>query len=184
MEYEKLSKAQKDRLKQRGFYFNGSTHKLEDIDNIKFFIKEFPFYAFIMHKPDDDSDKLHIHFLLNLRGTDTIKNIAEKLHCDYGDVQKCKNHNIYARYMLHLGFDDKQDKYTLKDVVTNDPDRFESFISDIRFPVSTIYSDFCSLRNGSITRSDFIEKYKGELSNLNFYQKIRVFKDIDSVSKY
>lgn len=181
---EDLSPAQLKRIKQKGFYFNGATHKVEDMDHIKFFIKEFPFYAYIIHKPDSENDSLHLHFLLNIRGTNTIKNIAEILHCDYGDVQICKSHNSYARYMLHLGFDDKTDKYSLSDVVTNDIDRFSSFISEVHYPISTIYADFCNLRSGRITRVDFIEKYKGELSQLNFYQKVRVFKDIDSVSKY
>lgn len=184
MDYEQLSNAQKQRINKKGFYFNGATKKIEDIENIKTFIKEFPFYSYIIHMPDDDDDKLHLHFLLNIRGTNTIKNIAEILHCDYGVVQICKSHNSYAKYMLHLGFEDKQDKYSLKDIVTNDIDRFSSFISEVHFPVSTIYSDFCSLKNGRISRAEFVEKYKGEFSQLNFYQKIRVFKDIDSVSKF
>ena len=182
--YENLSPQAKKRLNQKGFYFNGATSKIEDMDNIKFFITGMPFYAYIIHTPDNDNSNNHIHFLLNIRGTNTIKNIAESLHCDYGDVQVCRNHAVYARYMLHLGFDDKSDKYSISDVVSNDIDRFSSFISDIHYPISTIYSDFQYLRSGRISRADFIEKYKGEFSTLNFYQKIRIFKDIDSVAKF
>ena len=183
-EYQALSQKALKRLSERGFYFNGSTHKLEDIDNIKFFLSDFPFWNWIIHKPEPDDDHLHIHFLCCVRGTDIVKNVAERLHCDYGVVQKCRNQNTYARYMLHLGFDDKLDKYDLKDVHSSDIDRFSSFCTDIHFPISTIYKDFCALRSGSITQSDFVEKYKGEFSQLNFYQKIRVFKDIDDASSW
>lgn len=181
--YDDLSPKAKERTKQKGFYFNGATKNLEDIENIKLYISDFPFYAYIFHRPDSDDDRPHIHFLLCIRGTNTIKNIAEMLHCDYGDVQVCKNQMSYARYMLHLGFDDKQDKYDISDVVSSDIDRFNSFIAFKHFPISTIYSDFCSLRDGRLSRAEFIERYKGEFSNLNFYQKIRIFKDIDSVAK-
>ena len=142
MNFEDLSPIAKKRCKQKGFYFCGSTHKFEDIENIKTYISDFPFYAFIFHNPDDELDKPHIHFLLCIRGTNTIKNIAEMLHCDYGDVQVCKNHMNYARYMLHQGFDDKPDKYNISDVISSDIDRFTSFVSVSHFPISTIDSDF------------------------------------------
>ena len=183
-DYESLSHAQKQRLNQKGYYFNGSTHNLNDIDNIKHFITEFPFYSYIIHSPDVDSDSIHIHFLLNVRGTRKIKDVAEILHCSYGDVQKCRSQNNYARYMLHLDRDDKKDHYSVSDVITNDIDRFESFLSSIRPSVNNLYSDFCSLRSGKISRQDFVDKYKGDISSLNFYQKVRVFKDIDSVAKF
>ena len=182
-DYESLSHAQKQRLNEKGYYFNGATHNLNDIDSIKQYIIEFPFYAYILHKPDNDSDAIHIHFLLNVRGTRKVKDVAEILHCDYGDVQKCRSQNNYARYMLHLDREDKTDHYTIKDVVSSDIDRFESFLSSLRPSVNNLYEDFCSLRNGRISRVDFVNKYKGEISSLNFYQKVRVFKDIDSVAK-
>lgn len=182
-DYESLSKKQKDRINQKGFWFNGSTHKLDDIENIKKNIVGYPFYAYVMHKPDDDDDSLHIHFLLCIRGTLKVRQIAEGLLCSYGDVQKCRNSSVYARYMLHIGFD-KADKYQIQDVFTNNLDRFEYLLNEMKAQVSDIYDDYCSLRDGRLSRFEFITKYKGELSNMNFYQKIRVFGEIDRVAKY
>ena len=173
MEYENLSHDQKLRVNQRGYYFNGSTHKLVDIDNIKKFISEFPFYSYILHRPDSECDRTHIHFLLNVRGTRKVKDVAEILHCDYGDVQKCRSQNNYARYMLHLGRDDKEDHYSIEEIVTNNLDRFEGFLAEFTPSVNNIYADFCSLRSGKISRQDFVDKYKGEISRLNFYQTSR-----------
>lgn len=183
-DYDSLSKAQKDRINAKGFWFNGSTHKLDDIDNIKKNIIAFPFYAYIMHKPDSDDDSMHIHFLLCIRGTLKVRKIAESLYCSYGDVQKTSNANIYARYMLHIGFDDKDDKYDVKDVITNDFDRFTYLLGGLKPQVNDIYADFCSLKSGRISRVDFIDKYKGELSCMNFYQKIRTFGEIERIAKY
>lgn len=183
--YDKCSKKQKDRINKRSSYFNGSTHLLSDIDNIKKYIIEFPFYAYIMHKPDNECDKPHIHVLIYSRGGNTrVKDVCEKLHCDYGDIQSTRNQNYYARYMLHLGFSDKPDKYDISEVVTNDVERFRSFLSDIVPSVDSIFEDFCNLRSGRISRKDFVVKYSSEIYSMSFYQKIRTFSEIDRVAKY
>lgn len=179
----KISNKQGNRIKTKSSWFNGTTSLPSDIENIKRFIIEFPFWAYIMHTPDDECDKLHIHFLIYTKGQVTIKSVADTLCCDYGDVQDTRHDRTYARYMIHQGWSDKK-QYQLSDVVSCDIDRFSSYLSDCSFTAQNIYSDFCDLRSGRISRSDFIDKYKGEFSNMNFYQKIRVFSEIDRISKY
>lgn len=177
-----ISKKQGNRIKQKGIWFNGATHSLNDIENIQNFIGEFPFYAFIHHDKDDDNTNLHLHFLLNTRGRVSIKNVAEKLGCDYGVVQITDRPRSYARYMLHLGTDKKQ--YSVTDVNSNDLDRFKSFITDVTISTSQLFDDFYSLKAGRISREEFVIKYNGELSRLNFYQKIRVFSELDKITKF
>lgn len=178
---DNITTKQGNRIKQKGIWFNGATHNLENIDNIKKYIIEFPFYAYIMHSPDPEHDKPHIHFLINTRGRVSIKHIAEKLGCDYGVVQLTDREKSYSRYMLHLNNDDKE-KYPISDIVSNDIDRFTSFLKDVVPSCPDLFSDFNALKNGRISRLEFVEKYKGELSHLNFYQKIRVFAEIDRIA--
>lgn len=183
MDDSNISTKQGNRIKRKSCWFNGTSAKLEDIENVKKYIIEYPFWAYIMHTPDDECSNLHIHFLIYSRGQVCIKSVAETLHCDYGDVQDTRENKTYARYMLHLGWPDKK-QYNIREVCTSDSDRFSSFLSDISYSSHDLYSDFCSLRSGRISRSDFVDKYKGELSNMNFYQKIRIFSEIERIAKY
>lgn len=178
-----ISTKQGNRIKTKACWFNGTTLDLGQIDNIKRFCIEFPFWAYIMHTPDDECSGLHIHFLVFSRGQISIKNVAEKLSCDFGVVQDTKQPKNYARYMIHLGWSEKK-QYQLSDVVSSDIDRFSTYISDMRINAQDLYSDYLNLRSGRISRSDFVEKYKGEFNNMNFYQKIRVFSEIERVAKY
>ena len=178
-----ISSKQGNRIKQKGIWFNGATKSLENIDNIKKYIIEFPFYAYILHIPDDECNSCHIHFLVNTRGRVSIKHIAEKLGCDYGVVQLTDREKSYSRYMLHLNNPEKK-LYKITDIVSNDIDRFSSFLSDTVPSCPDLFSDFTALKSGRISRLDFVEKYKGELSHLNFYQKIRVFAEIDRTARF
>lgn len=183
MDDSSITKKQGNRIKKTSCWFNGTSAKVEDIENIKKFIIEFPFWAYVMHTPDDECEKLHIHFLIFSRGQVSIKSVAETLHCDYGDVQDTRENKTYARYMLHQGWAEKK-QYKISDVSSSDLDRFSSFLSDISVSASDLYSDFCSLRLGRLSRADFVDKYKGEISGMNFYQKIRTFGEIDRAAKY
>lgn len=183
MDGTEISTKQGNRIKQKSCWFNGTTKLVEDIEKIKSNIVQFPFYAYIMHKPDKDDDNLHIHFLIYSRSSLRIKDVAETLDVDYGEVQKTKVYKVYAKYMLHKGWDDKE-QYSLSDIVTNDSDRFSYFISENFTSSGNLFNDFCDLKSGRISRIDFVDKYKGELSQLNFYQKLRVFSEIDHIAKF
>lgn len=182
MENISISTKQGNRIKQKASWFCGATKKQDDIDNIVKNIVEFPFYAYIFHDSDDECADKHIHFLINIRGSRSIKSIAESLNCDYGVVQKCQLPRSYARYLIHL--DDKLKVQYNKDcVITNNLDRYCYFLTDNVVDSSNLYYDYCLLREGRISASEFIENYRSEFANLNFYQKIRIFSELDSVSK-
>ena len=181
MENTNISSKQGNRIKQKASWFCGTTKNPVDMESIERNIKEFPFFAFIYHTPDVECVDKHIHFLLNIKGSRSIKSIAEALNCDYGDVQKCDRPRSYARYLIHL--DDKEKgQYKVSDIVSNNPDRLAYYFSDIAPDSLNLYSDFKLLRCGRISADEFVEKYKGEFANLNFYQKIRIFSEIDSNS--
>lgn len=183
MDGTEISTKQGNRIKQKSCWFNGTTKLVEDIEKIKTNIVQFPFYAYIMHKPDKDDDNLHIHFLIYSRSSLRIKDVAETLEVDYGEVQKTKVYRVYANYMLHKGWEEKE-QYKISDVVTNDVDRFTYFVTSVVPSATSLFDDFNSLRSGRLSRADFVDKYKGEMANLNFYQKMRVFSDIERIAKY
>lgn len=175
-----ISQKQLNRIKQTSMWFNGTTKLVEQMDNIKKFCIEFPYYAYIIHQPDSDDDRLHIHFLVCNNGKCAIKSVAERLSVDYGVVQATRTPRTYSRYMLHKGFD-KSDKYTIDDVVTNNKDRFAYFIDDSCVNSRALYADFKELASGRILPDDFIEKYQGEMEKLNFYQKMRLYREIYNI---
>lgn len=177
-----ISTKQGNRIKQKASWFCGTTKLPSDMENIECNIKEFPFFAYIFHDADSECADKHIHFLINIRGSRSIKSIAESLMCDYGDVQKCDRPKSYARYLIHADNPEKV-QYQTSQVITNNPDRYSFFICDVATDSSDLYSDYVALRDGRILTSDFIAKYKGEFANLNFYQKIRVFSELDSISR-
>lgn len=178
-----ISTKQGNRIKTKSCWFNGTTFAPLQIENIKKYLIEYPFWAYILHDPDKECDHLHIHFLVCSRGQVSIKSVAETLNCDYGVVQDTRQEKTYARYMLHIGWDEKR-QYQISDVVSSDIDRFSSFMTDISPSSINLFSDFADLRSGRVSREQFIQKYKGEISHLNFYQKIKVFSEIERIARF
>lgn len=177
---EDISVSQKNRIRQKGSWFCGTTHKLQDIENIKLNIKEFSFYAYIIH--DSDIGKgLHIHFVGQVNGSRSIKSIAEMLAIDYQDVDIAKRPRGAIRYLIHI---DDKDKYQYKfsDVITNNKDRLEYYFINISNSINDIYFDFKALKVGSLSVDDFVRKYSSEFSALPFYQKIKTLEVIDKIS--
>ena len=103
-----ISTKQGNRIKRTSCWFNGTTFAPEQIETIKKYLIEYPFWNYIMHDPDPECDHLHIHFLLNTRGQVSIKSVADTRLCDYGVVQDTRTEKTYARYMLHSGWEEKR----------------------------------------------------------------------------
>lgn len=180
MENTNISTKQGNRIKQKASWFCGTTKKLSDIENITKHISEFNYYAYIFHDSDEELAERHIHFIINIVGSRSIKSIAETLGCDYGDVEKLVHVKSYHRYLLHLDSEDKV-KYKESDVITNMPDRFSYNLSDRPAQCQNLWADYRKLKSGRISVDEFLDTYKGELSQLNFYQKIRLFGELTRI---
>lgn len=161
--------------------FVGVTHDMTCATFIKDSIRDFKFWAWIEHAPDNDDGTPHIHFMCKTNGTRKIKHIADKLHIPPNFIQVLHNEVGMARYFLHLDSDDKI-KYSLDDVHTNNHGFFRRASKESVYssPLD-IWSDFVLLRTHAISSSEFIDKYQDEIDKLGFYQKIKVY---DSIMKY
>lgn len=178
---EDYSIKQKKRVEdETSSWFVGSTHSLEDLENIKKNISEFPYYWYILHDHDEGST-LHIHFVFNLYGSRTIKSVCKTLDCDVQNVQICSTPRGSIRYLVHLDDPDKF-QYSISDIVTNDPDRLDLYFKSFNFSSRDLFGDVRYVRAGKMSCFDFLEKYKGELSKLNFYQRFKIMEYLDKMS--
>lgn len=181
MDRIEISSKQANRIKKKSSWFVGTTHDIGDITRIKKNIEEFPFFAYIIHDKDENKTR-HIHFVVNCRGSRSIKSICETLECDYQDVQDCHHVRSCIRYLIHADDLDKY-QYNREEIISNNSDRVDFYFNSISFSVKDIYSDLILVKNGTLTAYDFISKYNSEFANLPFYQKIKTLEVIDKMSK-
>lgn len=166
-------------LNQYGSWFTAVSHELETRNKIKETCKEFPFWAWIDHSPDqgDDDEEVHFHthVLVRTIGTRTIKQVADKLDIPPNFVQVVLRPRSMKRYLLHLDNSEKK-QYNLDDIHTSNISQFQTASQDNQDPdVRRLYSDLKKLRLGQISCDDFVDLHYLEIQKLNFYQKIRVF---------
>lgn len=159
-------------IKQKGSWFCGVTRDPDDMFNLIKNIDESNFYAYIVHDNDGTSD--HIHYILNVSGSRSIKSIGEMLDVNPQYIQICKRVKGYARYLLHLDDLDKH-QYRPEQVFTNDSDRYFGLINNSSTNVSDLFDDYQKVVYGRLSSYEFISKYRQDFSKLNFYQKIKVF---------
>ena len=173
-----LSEKASKRLNERGVWFRGTTKCPADIDNIKLNISEFHYYAFIFHKPDDDDDRLHIHYVLQCNGTRSLKSVADTLGVDGQYLQKSTRPRGAIRYLIHLDNPEKE-QYKFDDIFTNDKDFTRSFMTDNnQCSSSDLFEDLVLVRNHRMSCSDFISKYQWHLDRLPLYQRIKTLEVI------
>lgn len=180
MDSTEISSKQANRIRQKGSWFCGTTHSPIDIERIKENIKEFPFYAYIIHDKDEGKG-LHIHFVLTCAGSRTIKSIGDTLDCDYQDIQISRRPRGCIRYLTHIDNREKY-QYSREEITCNNSDRLNYFFDSLTHSISDIYQDLKNVKLGFISSDDFIEKYKSEFANLPFYQKIKTLEVIDKMS--
>lgn len=181
MEDTTISKKQGNRIKQKGSWFCGTTHSPLNIERIKKNIKEFPFFAYILHDKDEGKT-LHIHFVCNCIGSRSIKSIAEVLDCDYQDVQIARRPRSCIRYLCHSDDPDKY-QYKKEDINCNNPDRLNYYFNGLNHSINSILSDLNKLQNGTLTPESFVSLYSSEFANLPFYQKIKTLEVIKKMSR-
>ena len=183
MKEANISTKQGNRLKQKASWFAGTTFKQDNITSIMSNITEFPFYAFAMHDSRDEGKENHIHFVLNCKGSRSIKSICDTLDCDYTVVQKAERPRSCIRYLIHA---DNQDKYqyAYDEIFTNNPDRLSYYFSSFTYTINDMYRDFESLSSGMMSVDEFLDRYKSEISTLPFYQKIKILEVLKKITFY
>lgn len=159
-------------IKQKGSWFCGVTRDKNDMFNLIKNIDEANFYAYIVHDNDGTDD--HIHYILNVAGSRSIKSIGQMLDVNPQYIQVCKRVKGYARYLLHLD-DPEKHQYRAEQVFCNDLDRYYGLINNTSTNVSDLFDDYEKVVNGYLSSYEFIAKYRQEFAKLNFYQKIKVF---------
>lgn len=180
MDSTEISTKQANRIRQKGSWFCGTTHAISNIERIKENIKEFPFYAYIIHDKDEGKT-LHIHFVLNCVGSRTIKSIGDTLECDYQDIQIAKRPRSCIRYLIHI--DDKlKHQYRREEIQSNNIDRINYYFDGLSRSITDIYRDLKKVKSGEISSDDFVDIYRSEFANLPFYQKIKTLEVIDKMS--
>ena len=171
-----------DRTKQRGVWFVGTTKCPADIENIKRNIKEFFFYAYIFHKPDEDDERLHIHYVVQCNGSRSLQNVADTLDVSSQYMQICKQPRGANRYLIHLDNPEKE-QYKETDVFTNNRDFYHSFLTDNHnIDCTALFDDLVNLRSGRIGCREFVQKYEYTLNKLPFYQRIKTMEVILKMS--
>lgn len=181
-----MSKKLEEYEKTRGVWFNGVTYDMESINNIKESIKDYPFWAYIEHKPDketEESDKhFHLHFLLKANGSRSIKQVADSLSLPSNFIQKTKSKRSYGRYFIHLDNPEKI-QYTIDNISCNKISQFKLWFQDNQDnDVRRLYSDLKKLRQGSISTEDFIDLHYCQLLQMPLYQQMRLLISLDEIA--
>lgn len=165
-------------LKTKSSWFCGVTRSLNDMDHILRNINEFFYYAYIIHDKDDTGT--HIHWIGNVAGSRSIKSISNMLDIDPHFIQPVSRVKGFQRYMLHLDSSDKH-LYDISEVCSNDIDRYRDFVLQRNISVSDQFKDYLRVSRGDLTVFDYIDLYSAEFAKMNFYQKVKVFYDLQKL---
>lgn len=140
-------------------------------------------YFYIFHDKDD-TDK-HLHILLLDKGGTTLKRHCERFSSviPANFVEKVRSPRAMARYLIHKDQPDKF-QYDSSLVITNNKDKYASYLLDHNNDVVKEYQDYLRLFRGEITIDEYLDKYRGEFSTMPFYQKTAFFHKIASTDIY
>lgn len=140
----------------------------------------YDWYAYIYH--DKDSTDKHIHILAYDKGGTSLK-----AHCNrfspvvpHNFVEKVFNPRAMARYLIHKDNPEKY-SYDRNDIITNNLDKYASFLLDMSGDVKNEFQDYMLVVTGKMSIDDFLDKYRGEFCSMPFYQKIQTFHKLSQV---
>lgn len=87
-----------------------------NIDEILFDLKgSFKNYAYVLHNPESDEKKSHIHFILSFDNARTITSLCKRLNLKSQFIQPIKSLRASCRYLVHID-DETKTQYSLSDV--------------------------------------------------------------------
>lgn len=174
-----MAKAKEEYEKRTGTWFTTVSHDTQTRETLKINCQEFPFWAWIDHRPDkgDDEEEVHYHthVLVRTIGTRTIRQVADRLDIPSNFVQLVRQPRSLKRYFRHLDNPEKV-QYSEDDVHTSNPSEFKiASIDNKDCDIRRLYNDLILLRRGELSMNDFLELHYVEVQKLNFYQKVRLF---------
>ena len=174
-----MSKKQSEREKEKGVWFTAVSHKDDIRDIMKKNCTEFPFYAWIDHVPDketEESDKhFHTHVVVSTRGSRSVKQVSDVLGVPSQYVQRVKQKRGMLRYLIHLDNPEKL-QYNETDVHTNRISTLKtSWTDNSDDDVRRLYRDLQKLQSGLIPPDEFLERHFLEFQKMPFYQKIKTY---------
>lgn len=147
--------------------------------------KNYFWYAYIYHDSDINEDgtkkKKHLHLVAMEKGGTTIQAHCRRFEgvCLPNCIEAVKCARGMVRYLIHKDDEDKF-QYSLDDIVTSNRTQllgyFQESCDDLQ-----LLQDYELLRTAKISVSDFLKKYQGQLTNLNFYQKCQLFKNLTTL---
>lgn len=179
----------------------GSVQDTDQFERVIEGLSNCKFWAYIFHDKDvytqDDIDfytkknlpitfeigdkkPVHLHFVAEDRMG--IKNWANCLGIPANMIcftQEEKGGQRSAiRYLIHLDHKEKF-LYNKELVHTNKPIKFESYLQDNQelSPIG-LCNDLILVRDGVITRGDFLKKYEFYLAKQSFYSQYRIYTDL------
>ena len=146
----------------------------EHWDNLIAILKSsYTWYAYIFH--DEDNTDKHIHLLAYDEGGTSLKAHCKRFESVIPSnfVLKVFSPRAMARYLIHKDNPEKH-QYKYSDIITNGKDKLSSFFKEDSGDVVQLYHDFCKVQEGKMPISEFLDKYRGDLSTIPFHHKIGV----------
>ncbi len=122
-------------------------------------------WAYICHDKDTSSEHKHYHYVLIFDSPRSFSSVANDLEIPVTMLQKVYSKKGILYYLTHEN-DSNKHHYDLSEIQANF-DIEEEKKKDDGFPFKGFYADYCSLREGSLTVSDFIDKYNTYFATLN-----------------
>lgn len=168
-----------DHEKEKGCWFIAVSHNTECREKMKTTCKEFPFWGWVDHQPDketEESDKhFHTHFIIRTAGSRSVKQVADTFGCPANFIQVCRNKRSQMRYFRHLDNPEKV-QYGEEDIHASSLSNFKiAWQDNSDDDVRRLYSDLSKLRSGRIRPADFVDLHYIEFQKMPFYQKLRAF---------
>lgn len=181
--HEELKKyAGSSRKKGNQRYITISSNQPEQWEPIIEAVKiNYVWWAYIFHDKDDTEKHLHILAYDGKRGT-SIKAHANRFEgiIPPNFVCSVRNPRAMARYLIHKDSPTKH-QYDESEVFTNSLDKYRTFFEEYKADVMEEFNDFAKVRIGTMSPTEFIEKYKLQIYELPFQSKISVYHKVFSI---
>lgn len=169
-----MAKKLTDHDKEKGCYFSIVSHDEEQRVILKERVKEFPFWGWIDHEPDDEEGTNHTHFIVYTGATRTVKQLSDSIEMPSNFVNKVRYKRAYGRYFMHLDNPEKR-QYSINDIHSNKKSQFEIWKQDILdSDVCSLFKELSDLKLGKISCDEFIKTHYYEFQSMPFYQRLRL----------
>ena len=145
-------------------------------------VKEFPFWAYIKHTPDDDDNRVHYHFIIRCSPM-TLDSISRKLDLPPNFIRWVRVKRSFIRYLVHYDNPEKE-QYKREEIITNNPQYVDAcFDESSNCSPLDEYNSFCDVLNGKISPEDYLTSNSTLVSSLSFSSRLHVYSSLFSAYK-